>query len=50
VAKKKSQKIVMSKKDFMKEHKRLSKVLKSKSRKDDKAELKRQNKEVKKYK
>lgn len=48
--KKKQKTIVMSKKDFMKEHKRLSKVLKSKSKKDDKQELKRQQKEVRKYK
>ncbi len=50
MSKKKVKKIVMTKKDFFKEHKRLAKVLKSKSHKDDLKELKRQNKEVKKYK
>lgn len=43
------EKIVMDKKEFMEEHKRLKKVLKSPSRKDDKEELKRQEKEVKGY-
>lgn len=43
------EKIVMDKKEFMEEHKRLKKVLKSPSKKDDKQELKRQEKEVKGY-
>lgn len=43
------EKIVMDKKEFMEEHKRLKKVLKSPSKKDDKEELKRQEKEVKSY-
>ena len=43
------EKIVMDKKEFMEEHKRLKKVLKSPSKKDDKQELKRQEKEVKSY-
>lgn len=41
--------IKMSKKEFMKEHKRLLKVLKSPSHKDDLEEARKQELEVKEY-
>jgi hypothetical protein len=42
-------KITMSKKEFVKEHTRLVKVLKSQSHKDDKTEAEKQTKELKEY-
>jgi len=45
-----SKKIKMDKDDFKKEHKRLLKVLKSPSHKDDLQEAKKQELEIQKYK
>jgi len=39
--------VKIKKSEFVKEHKNLLKVLKSKNRKDDKAEYKKQSKELK---
>ena len=43
-----TKKVTMTKKEFVSEHKKLVKVLKSKSKKDDLKEAKKQSKELKK--
>jgi len=46
---KKKDKVTMSKKEFVSEHKKLIKVLKSPSRADDKTEAEKQTQELKEY-